>query len=143
MNEACCPAGAFSLVPLAADALDVVAELTEAGIPPSLAELAYELDAEDEAVRDAVATIRTMGFVELFSDLDGIARWRALLRVRPRPQLEIVGTFDAPALTATICGSYADCRAPQRDGGVLPEPDMARSCARTCFLLGHRAAVMR
>jgi hypothetical protein len=50
-----------------------------------------------------------MGFVELFSDLDGIARWRALLRVRPRPQLEIVGTFDAPALTAKICGPYTDC----------------------------------
>jgi hypothetical protein len=82
----------------------VVAELTEAGMPPSFAELAYELDAENEAVRGAITTIETLGLVEPYSDADGITRWRALLQVRPRAEFEIVGTFDTPALTAKIRG---------------------------------------
>lgn len=107
INEPYCPAGTFPLEPLAADALNVVAELTEAGMPPNLAELAYELEADAEAVGAAIAIIRTMGFVEPCSDPHGITRWRALLQVRPYAELEIVGTFDAPALAAKICGSFA------------------------------------
>jgi hypothetical protein len=96
------PGRTLALSPLAADALDVVAELTEAGAPPSLEELSDELDADGCSVRAAILAIRKMGFVEPVTGRDGAPRWRALLRARRCPNLEVVGTFDAPELAAMV-----------------------------------------
>lgn len=94
----------FGLTRLQRDALRVIQEMTDAGVPPSYAEIARELDLSGRsAVVSVIDALADRGYL---SRRVGQARSLTILsRVPLAEEVEFVGLFDAPGLTAAIAAA--------------------------------------